>query len=215
MDDAKADETQTVYTLTSLTRSAGQARRVVIAGFDAPLRGVLVTAVALLVAFLPTAILWIFLGPSALLLAVLVVGAAFYLVESRTRSGLHLRTYQAMIDKKREVIGQFICCGIPVDPGMSGFGLILQSSMPSPYLPTTAEQVDALWALPTQTGRAGSGPDDGVLIHHRQPVAQEVDEWAPTKPARRIRMRRNVDDPFAAVLAERAEPATKRKATQP
>lgn len=143
-DDSDAARMPQVYTLTSLTRSAGQSRRVVVAGFDAPLRGLLVTGLALAVSALPTAILWLFIGPSALFLSMLAVGAAFYLVESRTRSGLQLRTYQAMIDKRRENIGQFLCCGKAVQPSMSGYGLLVRSSMPSPHLVSASDQVELL-----------------------------------------------------------------------
>lgn len=146
MADTGGSQIPQVYTLTKLTRSAGQSRRVVVAGFDAPLRGLVVTILALAVSAIPTMILWLAVGPLALVLSMLTVGAAFYLVEGRTRSGLRLRTYQAMINKKRERIGQFMCCGQSVFPRMSGFGLFLQSSMPSPHLVPASAQVDSLLA---------------------------------------------------------------------
>lgn len=123
-----------VYTLTALVRGAGATRRVVVASFDLPLRGAVITACALVASIPPTAIAWAIVGKVALVVPVFLVAAAFYLVEARSRSGLRLRNYQQMVDKRRAGIGQFVCYGKPVDPAPRGWARIVASSMPSPYL---------------------------------------------------------------------------------
>jgi hypothetical protein len=133
-DGSKEQECPEVYTLTKFVRQAGASRRVVIASFDVPLRGAIITGCAVFASILPMTIAWALVGQLALLIPPLFIAAVFYLVEARTRSGLRLRNYQAMVDKKRAAIGEFICYGKPVDPTPSGWGLIMASSMPSPYL---------------------------------------------------------------------------------
>lgn len=107
-------------------------------GFDLPLRKVLVTIFAVAIAFLPTAIAWVFIGSYALGITAAIVGAVFWLVEARTRKGLRLRTYRALLDKRKESLGKFQSCGVEVDPMMTGFGVMHRSSMPNPFLPDPA-----------------------------------------------------------------------------
>src|SRR6478672_11346616 len=97
---------------------------------------------ALAIATVPTALVWLLIGPSALTVAALIVAAVFVMVERRTRSGLQLRTYQAMADQRSERIGQFICCGQRVYPSQGGFGLIRRASMPTPWLRSSHASVD-------------------------------------------------------------------------
>ena len=208
MTDTGGSKIPQVYTLTKLTRSAGQSRRVVVAGFDAPLRGLVVTILALAVSAIPTMILWLAVGPLALVLSMLTVGAAFYLVEGRTRSGLRLRTYQAMIDKKRERIGQFMCCGQAVFPRMSGFGLFLQSSMPSPHLVPASAQVDSLLApeLPEPAAPelnvhtlTPSGPGSGREFSWARSITKTVPMRGPRSLVKSLRQGRRGAELFSSI----------------
>ena len=189
-----------VYTLTRLTRSAGQSRRVVVAGFDVPMRGLIVTVLAVAIAFLPTLILWIFVGSWALIVPLISVGAAFYLVETRARSGLHLRTYQVMIDKRRASIGRFVCCGRTVEPRMTGYALILRASMPSPYLADLDEVTQTLLA----SRLAGATPFGGISPQgpHRAPRRLA---YRPRSAGRKA----SGGDPFAELARESAPHAAK------
>lgn len=125
------DSVASVYMLTPLTRDAGQSRRVIVQGLDVPWRSVIIVGSALMLAIIPVAFLWLFVGQMALLVIPIFVGAAFYLVERRTRSGLRLRTYQAALDKRRAVVNVFLCCGVAVDPSLNSVRLLKSSSAPA------------------------------------------------------------------------------------
>jgi len=118
------------YALTGLTRTAGASRRVVIQGFDLPFRGVLVAAVGLL----PTVAAVLVVGAWGLAVMACVQVAVFQLVERRTRGGLHLRTYRALLDKRRggRAVGRFRCCGVTVDPAPSVFRVVTAATVPAP-----------------------------------------------------------------------------------
>lgn len=119
-----------VYSLTPLTRSVNLQRRIVIQGFDLPLRSVVISSVAVVPGALLAVILWPLLGTNALFAVPVVIGAAFWLVESRTRSGLQLRQYQRFMDMRRDVSGQFLLCGEIISPRGHQFGRVVASSMP-------------------------------------------------------------------------------------
>lgn len=125
------DSVASVYVLTPLTRDAGKSRRVIVQGIDLPWRTVVITGSALIASLLPMAFMWLFIGQTALLVIPATIGAAFYLIERRTRSGLRLRTYQAALDKRRAVIDLFLCCGVPVDPSQNSVRRLKSSSAPA------------------------------------------------------------------------------------
>lgn len=118
------------YTLSPLTRSANLQRRVVIQGFDLPVRGLTIAALALIPALPITIILWTFTGSYALVSIFVVEGAAFWLIESRTRNGLQLRRYQRFVDIRRSVSGTFTMCSRPIDPLEHLFGYTVSSGEP-------------------------------------------------------------------------------------
>jgi len=126
------------YSLTGLTRTSGSNRRVVIQGFDLPFRGVLVAAAAFAVGLLPTVVAVLLVGSWGLLVMAAVQVAVFQLVERRTRGGLHLRTYRALLDKRagQRTIGRFRCCGVTVDPRPAVFRTVTSASVPGGATPT-------------------------------------------------------------------------------
>jgi hypothetical protein len=120
-----------VFSLTRLTKGASANRRVVISGWDVPLRGFLVFLAALPVGLALTAIFWVlFAGEYALAVIPVVEIAVFWLVETRGRSGLRLRTYQTILDSQRAQIGTFFCCWRVIDPLAGRLGVIVASSIP-------------------------------------------------------------------------------------
>ncbi|MEJ7648718.1 MAG: hypothetical protein WKF57_06765 [Nakamurella sp.] len=130
-------------------------------GFDLPLRKVLVTIFAVAIAFLPTAIAWVFIGSYALGITAAIVGGVFWLVEARTRKGLRLRAYRALLDKRKESLGKFQSCGVEVNPMMTGYGVMHRSSMPNPFLPDPATSQRVIFgAQPAQPQNDARQPRD-------------------------------------------------------
>ncbi len=123
-----------VYDLTGLTRGAGEQRRIVVQSFDVPLQS-LVLFICGAVAALPViALLFPILGFMALFGIVVVELAVFWLFRWRSRSGLRLTHYQAILDRRRSHVGQFLVCGTPYD-FLSGLALsVRSSSIPNPRL---------------------------------------------------------------------------------
>jgi hypothetical protein len=120
-----------VYTLTPLTRSVNQHRRVVIQGFDLPVRGLTIAGFALIPGIVATVVLWTFLGTYALMSILVIQALAFWFIESRSRSGLQLRRYQRFVDVRRSVSGTFLLCSRPIEPLRHQFGYVVASSVPS------------------------------------------------------------------------------------
>ena len=119
-----------VYSLTPMTRSVNLQRRVVIQGFDLPMRGLTIAGFALIPALPLTAMVWPFLGVYALFTLFIVEAAAFWMIETRTRSGLKLRRYQRFLDMRKSVEGSFMICGEVVHPNEHLFGYVVDSSTP-------------------------------------------------------------------------------------
>lgn len=148
-----------VFTLSRLTRNVAAQRRVVIQGFDIPARGLIIAGASLLPALAVTAIFWAFIGELAVVFIPIVELAAFWLIETRTRSGLQLRQYQAFMDKRRSIAGRFVCCGTIIDPLHGVWEDLVSSSIraksvPGPHL-SPEDDIDAAFAIepPRQAGR--------------------------------------------------------------
>lgn len=152
-----------IFCLTPLTRSAGE-RRVLISGFDVKWRTFVIAALAAIPALIITVIAWLFVGQLAVVAIPLVEAAAFWLLESRQRNGLHLRQYQAMLDRRKATTGRFYCCGVQIDPARSVFGMIMANSVPVPGrggagtggAPSRQDLIDTTFGIPTDDA-VGSG----------------------------------------------------------
>lgn len=118
-----------VYTLTELTRNASADRRVVIQGFDLPMRGLAIVGVAAIPALLVAIVGWAFIGEYAIVLFFGVELAAYWLIETRSRRGLQLKRYQTIIDRCRSVDGRFTCCGVEIDPAHGVWATVRSSSV--------------------------------------------------------------------------------------
>ena len=122
-----------IFCLTPLTRGAASQRRVVVQGFDIPARGLLIAGLAFVPAIIFTAIAWAFAGMLGLLVIPVTEVVAFWLIEARTRSGLRLRTYQALMDirKAKREAGRFFVAGREYDPLGEEWFVIQPGSTPS------------------------------------------------------------------------------------
>lgn len=121
-----------VCDLTPMTgQKASSERRVPIPGIgtDVPFRYMVVFLGALLpsafVAIIVGLALSSFLG--GLLTIPVVEGFAFFLFERRTRDGLRLRTYQALMDERKQKTAVLTLCGVEVDP-FGATPLLVQTS---------------------------------------------------------------------------------------
>jgi hypothetical protein len=120
-----------IYPLTGLTRTASEQRRVIIQGFDLRWRTFVIIAGSSPAAVMVTAIAWTVVGQAAIFCMVIVPAVVYALVERRTRSGLQLRTYQHLVDRRRTGVGQFYICGQPFDPSALRWGRIAFSNVPA------------------------------------------------------------------------------------
>lgn len=185
-----------VYVLTPLTRGAVAQRRVVISGLDLPwLRTVLLSA-AFVVSLPLIWTTWTLLSTWALLWAPTAMLSTYWLIETRTRTGLHLRRYQAMRDTRRATTDVFYFCDQPLDPDPDQLWTLSRSSVPAPRPPA-----------PAAGGRAGQQPPQpGTGIHtDATPDLDRVDTAVlaafptPQRAAPRPARRRPIRAPAAKV----------------
>lgn len=147
-----------LHTLTALTgRDSGVNRTIILKGFEARRRTVVVAAIGALPAIIVTAIAWTVVGNYALFALPIVEGLAFWLIESRSRTGLERRTYETLLDKKRSDAGQFYMCGRVIDPDLNELGTIVASTVRS-SVPGTTEPAVAAAQPVTRLAMAGSVP---------------------------------------------------------
>jgi hypothetical protein len=120
-----------LYLLTAYTgRESGSERTTVIGTVEMKWRTFWIAAFALVPGGLLTAIFFPLLNTWAFLWLFVVEGAAFYLIERRSREGLKLRTYQAFLDKRKSQSGTFFLCGQPIEVSGTEFGTIRQITAP-------------------------------------------------------------------------------------
>jgi hypothetical protein len=60
----------------------------------------------------------------------LTIGALFVLVDSKSKSGLHLPMWKMLLDRKRSSVGKFFMCGVEIDPLATPVVLCVQSTVP-------------------------------------------------------------------------------------
>ena len=72
-----------------------------------------------------------YLAKAGLRVAVVELGV-FWLFRWRSRSGLRLKNYQAILDRRRSHVGRFLVCGQPYDFTRGLALTVVSSSMPSP-----------------------------------------------------------------------------------
>ncbi|MCU6479092.1 hypothetical protein [Arthrobacter sp. A2-55] len=120
-----------LYSLTPMTgRTSGSDRTTVIGTVEMKWRTFWIAAFAMIPAGILTAIFFPMLASWSFLWIPIVEFAAFYLIERRTKDGLQLRTYQAMVDKKRTTLNEYHLCGQQIDVSRVEFGMIRQITAP-------------------------------------------------------------------------------------
>lgn len=114
-----------MFSMTNLTGALkNSGRTMVVATFEISRRSFIVTVLALLVAIVPTGLFaplgfafgMVYGVAVIVIVPTLVVLATFFFVEGRTREGLGLRRYEAMLDKKRARNGVIFVCHEPLHP---------------------------------------------------------------------------------------------------
>lgn len=128
-----------LYSLTPMTgRTSGSERTTVIGTVEMKWRTFWVAAFSAVPGGLLSAIFFPIFNVWAFLWLPTVIAAAFFLFERRSRDGLGLRTYKAMLDKKNSNANTFFLCNMPIEVGAADFGTIRQLTVPV-HRPTDAQ----------------------------------------------------------------------------
>lgn len=123
-----------MFSLTELTgREASAQRTVVIGTVEMNWRVWMVLVWTFPLAVIVAAVFYPFLQAGAILAIPVVEGAALYMIHRRTRSGLKLRTYQALWDRKKAAVNTFFICGQPIDLSLDKFIVLANSAVQNPY----------------------------------------------------------------------------------
>ena len=147
-----------LHTLTSLTgRNAGENRTIVVQGFEARRRTVIVALIGVVPALLVTILAWTIFGQRWVVAFPIVELAVFWLVERRARDGLQRRNFETLMDRKRSDAGRFYMCGRVIDPDLHELGTVVASSVPVLDLSTTTTGL-AVTVPPPVQGFVTAGP---------------------------------------------------------
>lgn len=110
-------------------KGAGADRTTVVATVEVRWRSFYVGLIGALPGLLLTAVLYPLVNAWSFLAIPAMVAVAFYLIERRTRDGLKLPTYRAMLDRRRSTKGRFFLCWEEITPRRREFTLIRRISM--------------------------------------------------------------------------------------
>lgn len=144
----------TVFVLTSLTRDAAAQRTVVLSGIELPRRNVIIVLLAAIPGLFLGLFLWPTFGKTTAMVAFFAIqGAAYWLIERRSKQGMKLRMWQHLLDSSKKVDGKVFICGEPVDVLTAPLGTIRRNTVPQ--VKTAADEVRQLDQLVT----GGSLPD--------------------------------------------------------
>lgn len=87
---------------------ASSTRTVVVGVAEFPWRVLVILIVALVAGLLPTLLVWLMVGVWAVAFLAAWMIAAVWLFHGRTRSGLRIRNYAALLNKQRATLNQFM-----------------------------------------------------------------------------------------------------------
>lgn len=158
-----------MYSLTDMTgRGASESRMVVIGTFEFNWRVWVVLAVGFVPAMFLTLFTYLIFGVWAVLAFPLAEGGALLLFVYRPETGMRLRLWQSIRDRKQATgrfgtqpkVGDFALCGRVVDPEFSAWALVEIGTVPVGTLPAeTGQQEPAHGAsLTSHTSAAGGAP---------------------------------------------------------
>ncbi len=124
---------QPLYALTDMTgREASSARQQTIGPVDMPYRAFIVGCIAFVCGIAPTLLLWILIGPIALVLLGVMVGGAVWLFHGATRRGLQIRNYQMLMNRRTAVLNQFMLGAVTVHVPHDDWTMVRPGSRPNP-----------------------------------------------------------------------------------
>jgi hypothetical protein len=117
--------------MTGMTgRTSGSERTMIVATVEMKFRSFWIALIALVPGGILMAMFFPLINTWSVLWVVAVEIAAFFLIERRTAEGLRLRTYQAIVDKKKSNLNVFYLCGQPIEVEGTQYGTIQQITAP-------------------------------------------------------------------------------------
>ncbi|GAA3632598.1 hypothetical protein [Microlunatus ginsengisoli] len=107
---------QPLYALTAMTGPEASSTRTVVVGVaEFPWRVLVILIVALVTGLLPTAAVWAVGGVWAVGFLAAWMAAAVWLFHGRTRCGLRIRNYAALLNRRRAILNEFMLGAAVVD----------------------------------------------------------------------------------------------------
>jgi membrane glycosyltransferase len=139
-----------VYSLTHLTGARrNEDRRTVIFAMEVRRYTVFVVSASVIASLVPTALLLVLVGPLALFVPAACIVAGIVLWDTRQRNGMKLRTYQAILDKRKAKNGVLYASGSPIQTPQ----LIMHQMV---VVPARMETAQARVSLTKSHGRRGA-----------------------------------------------------------
>lgn len=152
-------EAPRAYNLTELVgKKSDQGRTMIVATFEVQKRYLAIFLAAFIPALLVGLVAGKLIGVYGVLVFAAVEGAAFYLVEGRTREGLQVRTYEWLNDKRNADTGRVFMCQREVDPAALEFFQVRGGTVPmSGGIDTSGLSANTVAAILEKQG-AGPAP---------------------------------------------------------
>jgi hypothetical protein len=119
-----------LYTLTPLTKRAARSRRAVISGFDLPWRTVKVLGLGAVPALIVALVAWRVMGTWAIFAFLGVEAAVVWAVEGRDTTGLQVKHWRGLLDRRQARLGVLLVCGEPLVGRRGRRSVVVSSSVP-------------------------------------------------------------------------------------
>src|SRR6476659_3080728 len=110
---------------------ASSTRTVVVGVAEFPWRVLVILIVALVTGLLPTMAVWALVGVWAVGFLAAWMAAAVWLFHGRTRSGLKIRNYAALLNRRRAILNEFMLGAAVVQVPRDDWRLIRPGSIPN------------------------------------------------------------------------------------
>lgn len=166
-----------MFSLTAMTgRERSKDRTTVIGTVEMRWRVWIILIMASPVAIFVTLPLLPIFGITSLVMIPIVLASAVFLIDRRTKSGMKVQTYRAILDKKQATLNQFFLGGQPLDMNLAQYTCVYTASAPNPNLPENApgrviesravlgprrrSRVDDVPVSSHQTGEGRNDPED-------------------------------------------------------
>lgn len=132
---------QPLYSLTMMTgQEASSTRTAIIGPVELPWRLLMVLVVGFVTGLLPAAVLWTLVGGWALLGLVGWIFLIAWLIHGRTRRGLRVQNYVALLNRRRANLNHFMFGDAIVTVPRQDWRTISSGSKPNPALRVTPEE---------------------------------------------------------------------------